>query len=512
MGHHFVPVDRSTPFLLPPSLQEWLPEDHLARFLVEIVDQLDLTPLEMAYAGRGSKAYHPGMLLALLFYGYATGLFSSRKLEAATYDSIAVRYICANTHPDHDTIAAFRRRFLPQLETLFTAILLLAAEMGLLKLGTVSLDGSKVKANASKHKALSWGHAEQLEARFQQEVEELLALAERIDRDEEKAQIDIPEELQRRQERLAAIRAAKAKIEARAQERYDAEQAAYQEKMHKRRAKEEATGKKTPGPTPKPPEPGVREKDQVNLTDEESRIMPTSGGSFEQAYNAQAVVDIETQLIVASFATQAPNDKRQVEPALERLKALPSALGRPEHLLADNGYFSQPNVESLSEAGIEPLIALGREAHHQVLSDLLTVPEAPADEASPLDRMAYRLTTYEGKALYGRRKSSVEPVFGQIKRVLGFRQFMLRGFDGICGEWTLVTMAYNLRRLFQLRGGPKGTAGSVSGGKAGGPVTDAGGLMATGGPIADRISRWGTMAARRLHRVVALRRFIPQVA
>jgi transposase len=506
MGHHFVSADRSTPFLLPPSVQEWLPEDHLARFIVEIVEQLDLTPLERAYAGRGSKAYHPRMLLALLFYGYATGLFSSRKLEAATYDSIAFRFICANTHPDHDTIAAFRRRFLPQLEPLFTAILLVAAEMGVLKLGTVALDGSKMKANASKHKALSWGHAEKLEAQLQQEADELLALAEATDRDEEQALIDIPEELARRQERLEAIRAAKAKIEARAQQRYEAEQAAHDEKMQKRRAKEEATGKKTPGTPPKPPEPGPRQKDQVNLTDEESRIMPVSGGGFEQAYNVQAAVDIETQLIVAQFATQAPNDRQQLAPALLRLEALPDALGRPEHLLADNGYFSQPNVDRVAEAGIEPLMALGREAHHQALTDLLTVPEAPAAEATALDVMAYRLKTPAGRALYGRRKSSVEPVFGQIKRVLGFRQFMLRGFDGICGEWTLVTMAYNLRRLFQLSRGPRGTAGSVSEGKVGGPVADA------GGPLAARFSRWGAMAARRCHRVVAARLFIPQVA
>jgi len=494
MAHHFVSVDRATPFLLPPSLQEWLPEDHLARFVIEVVDQLDLSPLESAYAGRGSKAYHPGMLLALLFYGYATGVFSSRKLEAATYDSIAFRYICANTHPDHDTIATFRRRFLPQLEPLFTAILLVAAEMGFLKLGTVSLDGSKMKANASKHKALSWGHAEKLEERLQQEVEELLALAEATDREEEKAQIDLPEELKRRQERLEAIRAAKAKIEARAQQRYEAEQAAYEAKLEARRAKEEATGKKTPGKPPKPPEPGPRQKDQVNLTDEESRIMPVSGGGFEQAYNAQAAVDVATGLVVACFATQAPNDKQQLVPALDRLEALPSALARVEHLLTDNGYFSEPNVEAATRAGIEPLMALGREAHHQVLADLLQEPEAPGDEATALDRMAYRLKTPEGKALYGKRKSSVEPVFGQIKRVLGFRQFMLRGFDRICGEWTLVTMAYNLRRLFQLRGGRAKAAGQAVGRLPGG----ARGLSMVGS-LFHRMTAWGAMIQERCH-------------
>jgi len=494
MGHPFVPVDRATPFLLPPSLQEWLPEEHLARFLVEVVDQLDLTPLENAYAGRGSKAYHPGMLLALLFYGYATGVFSSRKLEAATYDSIAFRFICANTHPDHDTIATFRRRFLVQLEPLFTAILVLAGEMGLLKLGTVSLDGSKMKANASKHKALSWGHASKLEQRLEEEVRALLKMAEEADRQEEKAPLDIPSELERRQERLEAIRAAKARIEARAQERYEAEQAAYETKLEARRAKEAATGKKVGGREPKPPEPGPREKDQVNLTDEESRIMPTNGGGFEQAYNVQAAVDAETHLIVAQFATQAPNDKEQVEPALDRLSALPEELGRVETLLADNGFFSEGNVEATSKAGIEPLMALGREAHHLPLAERMEVPEPPGEGATALEEMAYRLKTPQGRALYGKRKSTVEPVFGQIKHVLGYRQFMLRGFDRISGEWTLVTMAYNLRRLFQLRGGRAKAAGKAVGRLPGG----ARGLSMVGS-LFDRMTGWDAMIEERCH-------------
>ena len=495
MGHHFVSVDRSTPFLLPPSLQDWLPQEHLARFVVEVVEQLDLSSLEAAYAGRGSKAYHPGMLLALLFYGYATGIFSSRKLEAATYDSIAFRFICANTHPDHDTIATFRRRFSPQLEQFFTAILVLAAEMGFLKLGTVSLDGSKIKANASKHKALSWGHASKLEEQLQQEVQQLLEMAETTDREEEKARIDIPAELTRREERLAAIGAAKARIEARAQERYEAEQAAYEAKIAERRAKEEATGKKPRGKEPKPPEPGPREKDQINLTDAESRIMPVSGGGFEQAYNAQAAVDIETQLVVGQFVTQAPGDKEQLEPTLERLGTLPEELGQVKGMLADNGFFSKSNVEAAEAAGIEPLIALGREAHQLPLDQLLHEPEAPDANASPLERMAHRLKTAEGRALYGKRKSTVEPVFGQIKRVLGFREFTMRGFDRVSGEWTLVTMAYNLRRLFQLKSGRKKAVFALLNGKIGGSA------------IVDVLHRWRAMIDKWLHqrcRVVSL--------
>jgi transposase len=494
MGHHFVPVDRSTPFLLPPSLQEWLPEKHLARFVVEVVEQLDLTPLESAYAGRGSKAYHPGMLLSLLFYGYATGVFSSRKLESATYDSIAFRFISANNHPDHDTIATFRRRFLPQLQPLFTAMLVVAAEMGLLKLGTVSLDGSKMKANASKHKALSWGHASKLEQRLEEEVRTLLRMAEAADRAGEKAPLDIPSELERRQERLEAIGAAKARIEARAQARYEAEKAAYEAKVEARRVKEAATGKKPGGRAPKSPEPGPLEKDQVNLTDEESRIMPVSGGGFEQAYNVQAAVDVETHLVVAQFATQAPNDKEQVEPALERLSALPEELGRIETLLTDNGFFSEANVEAADKAGIEPLMALGREAHHLPLAERMEVVDPPGAGATALDEMAYRLKTPEGRALYGKRKSSVEPVFGQIKHVLGFRQFMLRGFDRISGEWTLVTLAYNIRRLFQLRGGRAKAAGQavcrVPGGARG---------ISRAGSLFHRMNCWGAMIEQRCH-------------
>lgn len=500
MGHHFVPVDRSTPFLLPPSLQEWLPEEHLARFIVELVDQLDLTPLESAYAGRGSKAYHPGMLLSLLFYGYATGVFSSRKLEAATYDSIAFRFICANTHPDHDTIATFRRRFLPELQPLFTAILILAAEMGFLKLGTVSLDGSKMKANASKHKALSWGHASKLEQRLEEEVRALLAMAEEVDRDEEEAPLAIPAELERRQERLKAIRAAKARIEARAQERYEEEKAAYEAKIEARRANEAATGKKPGGRAPKPPDPGPRDKDQVNLTDEESRIMPTSGGGFEQAYNVQACVDVETHLIVAQFATQATNDKEQVEPALDRLSALPEELGTVETLLTDNGFFSEGNVEATHEAGIEPLMALGREAHHLPLAERMEIADPPGEGATALEEMAYRLKTPEGRALYGRRKSTVEPVFGQIKHVLGFRQFMLRGLAQISGEWSLVTMAYNLRRLFQLRRGGRKAPGKALGGHAPG-------LFA----VAFK-KRWLVMIAGCVHQRFRMTWLLPQVA
>ena len=468
MAQPFRPVDRDTPYLLPPSLQDWLPEDHLARFVAEIVERLDLSRIEAAYAGRGSKAYHPALLTGLLFYGYATGVFSSRKLEAATYDSVAFRFLCANTHPDHDTIATFRRRFLHELEPLFLQILLIASEAGLLSLGAVSLDGTKVKANASKHKALSYGYATRLEAQLQAEIQELLRRAEAADQEDEANEVDLPAELKRREERLQVIRRAKRTIEERAQQRYEEEQAAHEEKMAERRAKEERTGKKTPGRVPQPPEPGPREKDQVNLTDEESRIMPTrgttSGGGFEQAYNAQAVVDLATHLILAGHVTQAPNDKRELIPALDLLDAMPEELGEVTTLLADNGYFSEPNVEAATDQQIEPLIALGRQKHNVPLKERLAreEPEEPEEDASALERMAYRLETREGRALYGKRKSTVETVFGIIKSALGFRQFLLRGLRKVSGEWTLVRIAYNLKRLFRLRGGASGPAGVPS--------------------------------------------------
>jgi len=304
MAVEFIPIDRDTPYILPPSVQDYLPDDHLARFVVDIVDQLDLNHLSAVYSGRGSKPFHPAMLVALLFYGYGTGVFSSRKLEAATYDSIAFRYICANTNPDHDTIASFRKRFLKELGALFVEILVVGEAMGLVKLGTISLDGTKIKANASKHKALGWIYANRLEAQLKQEVEELMRLAEAADQCSRPEEMDIPEELKRREERLVAIARAKEEIQARAQARFEREQAEFEAKQAKREACEKETGKKPRG---KPPTSGPQAKDQVNLTDEESRIMPTTSGGFEQAYNAQAGVDVKTHLIVEQHVTQHTN-------------------------------------------------------------------------------------------------------------------------------------------------------------------------------------------------------------
>ena len=447
---NFRPVDRQTGFLLPPSVDEWLPEKHLARFVVEVIDGLDLRVMRGSYRGSGSASYHPSLLLGILVYGYATGVFSSRKLERATYDSVAFRFIAANQHPDHDTIAAFRRRFLQEIEGLFVQVLAVAREMGVLKMGTVALDGTKIHANASRHSALSYEHAGKIEAQLKAEVAELLAKAEAADRADLPDGLSIPDELARREERLAKLAEARAKIEARAKERFDREQAEYEARLAARDAKAAATGRKPRGKPPQPPVEGPLPTDQVNLTDEQSRIMPVPGGGFEQCYNAQAVVAAGSLLVVAANVVQAPNDKQQLEAMLGRIDALPEDLGKPETLLADTGYFSAANVTACAAAGIAPLIAPGRQSHHPSLSERFAeAPPAP-DNPTPVEAMVHRLKTPEGRKLYAQRKHTPEPVFGIIKSVLGFRQFLLRGLDQVRGEWNLVTMAWNLKRMFAL--------------------------------------------------------------
>lgn len=450
MSGKFRPINRDTSYLLPPSLQDWLPEKHLARFVVDLVDQLDLSNLEKRYGGGGKQPYHPALLLALLFYGYATGVFSSRKLEQATYDSVAFRFITGDTHPDHDTIAVFRKRFLPELEGLFVQLLVIAKVTGLFKLGKVSLDGTKIKANASKHKAMSWGYANKLEDQLRKEVQELLKKAEQADAEDE-PEMDIPDELARREDRLAAIKKAKEEIERRAQERFEKEQAEYEAKLQQRKDKEAQSGRKSRGPEPKPPESGPQDKDQINFTDSESRIMPSSEG-FVQAYNAQAAVDIDTHLIVENHITQQSNDKLEVEPTLKGLKDTEEQLGKVDGLLADAGYFSSDNVAHCEEAEITPYISDHRERHNLTWDERFKEPPPCPQDADAVTVMAHRLRTVEGKEIYAKRKSTVETVFGIIKEVLGFRRFHLRGMDAAQGEWNLVCMAWNMKRMYALAG------------------------------------------------------------
>ena len=331
-------------------------------------------------------------------------------------------------------------------------MLVLAREMGMLKMGTVALDGTKIHANASRHSALSYEHAAKIEAQLQAEVAELMARAEAADQAEVPDGMSIPEELARREKRLAKLAEARATIEARAKERHAREQAEHDAKLAARTAKTTATGKKPGGKPPAPPVEGPGPTDQVNLTDEDSRIMKVAGGGFEQCYNAQAMVATDSLLVVATDVVQAANDKQQLQPMLGKLCAMPEELGKAETLLADTGYFSEANVQACVAAGIDPLIAMGRQPHHPSLDERFAPAAAPPDNPTPVEAMAYRLKTPEGKKLYGLRKQTPEPVFGIIKSALGFRQFLLRGLENVRGEWDLVTIAWNMKRMFALAG------------------------------------------------------------
>jgi hypothetical protein len=343
---------------------------------------------------------------------------------------------------------------LPQIQALFVDVLRLARTMGMLKLGTVALDGTKIHANASRHSALSYGHAKKIEKQLKKEVQQLLRLAERADAANTPDGMSVPEELERRELRLAAIAEAKAKIEARADERLEREQVEHQSKLAARAEHEKRTGKKPRGRPPEPPTGGVKDTDQVNLTDEDSRIMRVAGGGFDQCYNAQAVVATGSMLIVAAHVTQAVNDKRQLLPMISKLKELPKELGRAKRILADSGYLSQSNVEQCVAAKIEPLIAMGRTPHNMSWKQrFAAAPKAPPESASPMHKMAHRLKTPRGKKLYGLRKQTPEPVFGIIKSVMGYRQCLLRGLESVKGEWNLVAMSWNIKRMFALQPG-----------------------------------------------------------
>ena len=454
MSTKFISPDRQTPFLFPPRLEDWLPEDHLAHFIVDIVSQLDLSSLRRSYSEqtRGQKAYDPKMMVALIFYCLITGVLSSRKIENATWESIPVRFITGDMHPDHDTIATFRNRMKDALDGIFLEILLIAQGMGLLKLGTVSLDGTKMHANASKHKALSHEYACKLEKQLKEEIVHLLNLSQKEDSMEgKKPELDIPEEIRRREERLSKIAEAKAEIERREHERYEREKAEYDQKMAERELKEQETEKKAKGKAPKEPEDVPSKKAQVNLTDPDSRIMPKSGDGFEQSYNAQAAVDVESRLIVEEHVTQACNDKQELQPALEELKELPEELGEVNKVLADAGYYSDANLKLSEELQTEPLIPAGREKHNERFEARMRgAGEAPSEEASVGERTAHKLKTEAGRQEYAQRKSVSEPVFGIIKSAMGYRAFLTRGIKNVRAEWTLVCIGYNLKRLSNL--------------------------------------------------------------
>jgi transposase len=432
-------------------LAEALPPQHLARFVVDIIAQLDLSRIYQRYAPVGGEAIAPEILLGLLFYGYASGLFSSRKIEKATYESIPFRFIAGGLHPDHDTLAHFRKTFLAEIKELFVQLLLLAQAAGVLKLGNISLDGSKIHADASKSHAVSYKRLIEIETQLRQEVGELFALGEQVDQGEKRlpAGLVIQDEIAIREERLANLAQAKAVLEERAKARYEAEQAEYEAKLREREAKARKHHRKPKGRKPKPPEAGPRDKDQYNFTDPDSRIMKNSSNEgMDQHYNVQVANDQDSLLIVAHALSNHPNDKQE---ALPTLHALDPRVGKPEAVAMDNGYFSHPNIEACQKRGIEPYIAPGREAHHQDWHSLFAPPPEPPDEgASPKEKMAYKLQTEIGKAIYRVRKCTIEPVIGIIKEILGFRQFSLRGLWAAAGEWCLVCLAFNLKRMHTL--------------------------------------------------------------
>jgi transposase len=432
-------------------LGDALPPDHLARFVVDMVAQLELRGIYGQYAPVGGEAIAPEILLGLLFYGYATGVFSSRKIEKATYENIPFRFIAGGLHPDHDTIAHFRKTFLAEIQELFVQILLVAQAAGVLKLGDLSLDGSKVHADASKSHAVSYRRLVEMEVQLKQEVQELLTLGERADQGE----VAVPEglvledELNLRQERLVNLAKARKVLEERANERYAAEKAEYEAKLKERSKKARKRHHKPKGRPPQPPEPGPREKDQYNFTDPDSRIMKNStNDGFDQHYNVQVATDQDSLLIVAQTLSNHPNDKQE---ALPTLHALPVEIGKPKAVAMDNGYFSETNIQDCKNLGIEPYIATGREPHHLDWHTFFQQqPEPPTDESSAMVKMAYKLQTEIGKALYCLRKCTVEPIIGIIKEILGFRQFSLRGLVAAAGEWCLVCLAFNLKRMHSL--------------------------------------------------------------
>lgn len=459
MAIRFVPIDRDTPLLLPPNLRDWVPDDHLVHFILDAVAALDLRRVKVNERGTGSEQYPPTMMLALLIYSYATGTFGSRRIEQSTYDSVPVRLLTADTHPDHDTICTFRRENQALLTESFVQVLQLAQQLKVLQVGqiTVAVDGTKVLANASKHSAVSYERAGQMIAQLELEVGQLIAKAEQADSTPLQDGLTIPQEITCRQERKAALAKARAEIEARAQARYAIELAEHEKKMAERAAKQER-GEKVGGKPPKAPTPEPGPGDQYNFTDSESRIMKAGNGNhFEQSYNAQAAVDVRSRLIMGGRMSQSPNDKQEL---VSDLQAIPAAAGSVEAVLIDSGFYSESAVRAVEQtaegqsSGTTVYAAMERKSHHRNVADLerKAEPAPPAAGASVSEVMKYRLATAAGKQKYKLRQQTVEPVFGIIKSVMGFRRFLLRGLAKVKLEWALVCAAYNLKRLHRLAG------------------------------------------------------------
>jgi len=448
MAYNFLPCDRDQAYLLPPSLKDWLPEGHLAWFVLDAVEQIDLSEFYKKYRrdGVGNSAFHPSMMVALLIYSYCTGERSSRKIETRCQTDVAYKVVTANQYPDHTTISRFRKDNQSHLTKLFLEILRLCAEAGLVKLGKVSLDGTKIKANAS----LS---ANRKLKRLKQEIDKMLSEAEAKDAEEDKAYgtdkrgDEMPEDLQDRKSRINRLKACKARLE---QEKAEAEKQ-QQDKINERKSKEENTGKKPRGRKPKPAEEAGNKDAKANVTDPDNRIMKTRKG-FVQGLNAQAVTT-EEQIIVAEDVTQEENDKQQLHPMLEQTESNRNAVGIKEETgvaLADAGYCSEENFTKRPAGDVELLVATQKDYKQRKAMAEQSPPEEPIpDNLSPTELMEQKLLTERGRKLYKIRGKTVEPVFGQIKEVLGFERFMRRGFDACRSEWSLVCAVHNLLKLWR---------------------------------------------------------------
>ena len=444
---NFVECDRDQAFLLPPDLRDWLPADDLGHFVIEAVERVDLGAFKVNHRGTGSAQYHPRMMLALMIYCYANGIFSSRRIERATHRDIGVRFVAANRHPDHDTIARFRRENFAAVSESFLQVLLLAKELKLLRVGLVSVDGSKFKANASKHRSVTYERAGALIAQLEGEIAALLGRAEAADAAGEDDPQALPKEIARREALRDKLDAARRRLEAQADARAAAEREAYEAKVA---AREKRRGR-AKGKHPKPPTETPAADAQSNLSDPDSRLMRKSKHhEYRQAYNAQAAVDAGgSQLIVSARISQCASDRNDLVADIE---AIPAALGRPETVLADNGYANGAEVAALEASGIEALVSTSAEGRLRThdFRPAKAHPAAREPKTDWLKAMAEKLASEEGRALYKRRRQTVEPVFGIIKAVLGFAGFSLRGFEKVEGEWTLVALAYNCKRLHKL--------------------------------------------------------------
>jgi transposase len=414
--------------LLPPSLRDWLPESHLAHFVSDVVDQLDLSAIESVYEGeeRGQPPYHPRMMTKILLYGYCVGVFSSRRIEKKMVEDVGFRMLAAGNEPDFRTISDFRKQHLSALGGLFDQVLQIALQAGTMKLGRVVLDGSKLKANASKHKAMSYGRMRENEKRLQAEAKRLLEQAEKVDTEEDarygrdRRGDELPAELARRETRLQKIHEAKRALEERAREK------AKRKGQPEEKAKPEA-------------------KMQYNFTDPESRIMKGPDG-FVQAYNTQIAVEPDLQLIVGQGVSQEANDKEQMKPGVEAIREQSGQ--KPEEVISDSGYCSDANLKYLEKKKIEGFVAVDRESYRDREKPC---PRGPLPKgATRVDRMRRKLQTKMGAAIYSRRKTVVEPVFGQIKQARAFRQFLLRGLKKVRGEWAMICLTHNILKLHRL--------------------------------------------------------------